>query len=62
MIEYSEKLSFEFTFVRVDFYEINNTIYLGEMTFTPSNSVFDCKDKNQSLYLGNMLDITKVKI
>ena len=62
MIEYSKKLSFEFTFVRVDFYEINNTIYLGEMTFTPSNSVFDCKDKNQSLYLGNMLDITKVKI
>ena len=62
MIEYSEKLSFELTFVRVDFYEINNTIYLGEMTFSPSNSVFDCKDKNQSLYLGNMLDITKVKI
>ena len=61
MIEYSKQLSFEFSFVRVDFYEVNNTIYLGEMTFTPSNAVFGCKDKNQSLYLGKMLDITKVK-
>ncbi len=61
MIKYSKKLSSEFSFVRVDFYEVNNVVYLGEMTFTPSNSVFKCKDKNQSLYLGEMLDITKVK-
>ena len=61
MLEYSEKLSSEFAFVRVDLYEINDTVYLGEMTFTPSNSVFGCKDQNQSLYLGNMLDISKVK-
>ena len=61
MLEYSEKLSSEFAFVRVDLYEINDTIYLGEMTFTPSNCGFDCKDQNQSLYLGNMLDISKVQ-
>ena len=61
MIEYSRKLSSDFCFVRIDLYEINNTVYLGEMTFTPSNCVFNCKNKNQSLYLGNMLDISKVK-
>ena len=61
MLEYSRKLSFDFCFVRVDLYEINNTVYLGEMTFTPSNCGFSCKNENQSLYLGNMLDISKVK-
>ena len=61
MLEYSLKLSSEFSFVRVDLYEIDDTVYLGEMTFTPSNCGFDCKDINQSLYLGNMLDISNVK-
>ena len=61
MLEYSEKLSSEFSFVRVDLYEIDNTVYLGEMTFTPSNCGFNCKDINQSLYLGNMIDIRNVK-
>ena len=62
MIQYSKKLSYEFIFVRVDFYEINEEIYLGEMTFSPSNNIFNCKDRNQSLYLGSLLDISKIKI
>ena len=37
MLSYAKKLSAEFVFVRVDFYDFNNTVYLGEMTFTPSN-------------------------
>lgn len=59
MIKYAKKLSSFFTFVRVDFYEIDNEIYLGELTFTPSNMIFNNKDYNQSLYLGNMLDLSK---
>lgn len=59
MIEYAKKLSAEFIFVRVDLYELNETIYLGEMTFSPSNIIFNCKDMNQSLYLGSLLDISK---
>lgn len=61
MIKYARKLSSDFSFVRVDFYDLNETVYLGEMTFAPSNIRFNCKDKNQSLYLGNLLDITKVQ-
>lgn len=61
MLKYSKKLSEEFSFVRVDLYEVNDTVYLGEMTFTPSNCHFNTKDLNQSIFLGNMLDITKVK-
>ena len=37
MLNYSKKLSEEFVFVRVDFYNIDGKIYLGELTFTPSN-------------------------
>ena len=61
MIKYARKLSSDFSFVRVDFYDLKEIVYLGEMTFSPSNIIFNCKDKNQSLYLGNLLDITKVE-
>lgn len=59
MIEYAKKLSSEFSFVRVDFYEVEDIVYLGELTFTPSNTLFNNKNYNQSLYLGRLLNITK---
>jgi hypothetical protein len=61
MLSYAKKLSAEFVFVRVDFYDFNNTVYLGEMTFTPSNGQFTLKNLEQSKYLGSFLDITKIK-
>jgi hypothetical protein len=61
MIEYAKKLSDEFVFVRVDFYNINGNIYLGELTFSPSNNRMRFKDEKQRIYLGNLLDITKIK-
>ena len=61
MLDYSRKLSAEFAFVRVDFYDLDGKIYLGELTFTPSNSGFHLKNKLQSIYMGNFIDITKIK-
>ena len=61
MLSYAKKLSAEFVFVRVDFYDFNNTVYLGEMTFTPTNCQFTLKNLEQSKYLGSFLDITKIK-
>ena len=61
MIEYSKKLSEDFAFVRVDMYNINNTIYLGEMTFSPSNFRFKLKNLEQSISMGNLIDISKIK-
>lgn len=61
MIEYSKKLSEDFVFVRVDFYNINGKIYLGEMTFSPSNNGFSLKNYNQSVELGKLIDIHKIK-
>lgn len=62
MINYAKKLSNEFVFVRVDLYEVNNTVYLSELTFSPTNAQMTFKNKEQSLYLGSLLDITKIKL
>lgn len=61
MLEYAKKLSKEFVFVRVDFYDFNEIIYLSELTFTTSNMLEPYKNKEQSIYLGSLLDITKIK-
>ena len=61
MIEYAKILSNEFVFVRVDFYEVNDIVYLSEMTFSPTAIKMKFKNKEQSIYLGSLLDITKIK-
>lgn len=38
MIQVAEKLSEEFTFVRIDLYSDGETIYLGEITNCPANA------------------------
>ena len=61
MIKYAKKLSAEFAFVRVDFYNLDGKIYLGELTFTPFNIHMNYKDRKQSIYLGKLLNIKKIK-
>ena len=61
MLEFSKKLSREFVFVRVDLYEFNNTVYLGELTFTPSNSKIKWKNMKQNIEMGKLIDLTKIK-
>ena len=61
MIEYAKKLSQNYAFVRVDLYEFNDTVYLSELTFTPANAISPYRDQKQRMYLGNLLDISKVK-
>ena len=62
MIEYAKKFSHDFTFVRVDLYEFNDTVYLSELTFTPANAYSPYRDKEQRIYLGNLIDISKVNM
>lgn len=60
MIDISEKLSKPFKFVRVDLYNINEKIYLGEMTFSPSGYTghfITNKGENKDIYYGNLLKI-----
>ena len=56
MISISKKLSKEFPFVRVDFFEYKGKAILGELTFTPA-ACLGKYTKEASLELGNMLDL-----
>ena len=57
MLEYAKKLSSDFKFVRVDFYEINGKCYLGELTFTPGNGFFKYKKPGYDKIIGDMLNL-----
>jgi len=57
MIEYSRKLSSSFKFVRCDFYEINDRVYLGELTFMPTMGLFHYKDRNDEKRIGDLLKL-----
>ena len=60
MKRYARILSSNFIFVRVDFYELENEIRLGELTFTPMNSFFYCKNKIHEIELGKEIKIIKL--
>jgi hypothetical protein len=57
MKEFAKKLSEDFKFVRVDFYEIDGKVYLGELTFTPGAFIFTYKDPRDHINVGNLLKI-----
>ena len=58
---YSRLLSSKFCFCRVDFYEVDKILYLGELTFAPANVEMKYNSKEMSIYLGNILNISKIK-
>lgn len=57
IIEYSKKLSKDFKFVRVDFFEYNEELYLSEMTFTPSSGHMIFKPDKYDKIFGDMLTL-----
>lgn len=57
MVEYAKKLSEPFKFVRIDFYEINGVVYLGELTFTPGVNYFRYTNHEDEIKVGNMLKL-----
>lgn len=57
MKDYARKLSKPFRFVRVDFYEIDGTLYLGELTFTPGAGLLKYKNDKTNLYWGKQIKL-----
>lgn len=57
MVSISKQLSDKFKFVRVDFYEIDGKVYLGELTFTPGAMSFKYKNHNDHINVGNLLEL-----
>ena len=60
MIRLAEKLSKGLPHVRVDFYETNNKVYFGEMTFFHWSGLMPFKPEEWDYKLGNMLDLSNV--
>jgi len=52
MTELARKLSEDFSFVRVDLYNVHGTIYFGEMTFTPGSGLEHISPVEYDLILG----------
>ena len=59
MISIARELSGEYPFVRVDFYDTDEQLYLGEMTFNPGGGMLKYKPKSFDEELGKMFDIGK---
>ena len=57
MINFAEILSKDFKFVRIDFFEHNNELYFGEMTFTPYSGFMRFSPPEYDLEIGKLLKI-----
>lgn len=57
MKEYARKLTKPFKFCRVDFYQVNDIVYLGELTFTPGACYMVYKNLDIAKKLGQLLEI-----
>lgn len=59
MIELAEKLAVDVPFVRIDFYNLDGRLYVGEMTFTPG-MFLRFEPKEWDFKLGEYLDLQDV--
>ena len=59
MKKIAAKLSKRFIFVRVDLYELENEVRLGELTFTPMGAHFHCQKLEDEITLGKDIIINK---
>ena len=60
----AEKLSEDFSYVRIDFYEIKNRVLFGEMTFIPAAGFYPYKKSwtlEKNLEIGNMMTLPDSK-
>ncbi len=57
MKELAEKLSFRMPFLRVDFYDVEGTIYLGELTLYPAGGCGRFIDPNSDNKIGELLKL-----
>ena len=52
MVSLAKKLGEDFKYVRVDFYYVNNKVYFGELTFTPSSGFGKFEPREWDFKLG----------
>ena len=57
MVQLAEKLAADFRFVRVDFYEIENQVYFGELTFYPGSGLEEFTPREYDYLLGSWIEL-----
>jgi hypothetical protein len=60
MLEVAAALSKEFPFVRVDLYEVNGSVYFGELTFYPGKGVERFEPAEMDNKLGELLTLPQL--
>ena len=61
MVQIAKKLSRDFTFCRVDLYNVDGRIYFGEITLHPEAGNGPFESYEQDLEMGKLLDITHLQ-
>lgn len=59
MLNLATKLSKKFPFVRVDLYYVDDKIYFGELTFTPTDGMSRFKPNFKDIEISNMINLEK---
>lgn len=62
MIEIAEVFSKDFPFVRVDFYSLNNKVYIGELTFYPWSGTVQFTPDNFDYHLGELFTLPSKRV
>lgn len=60
MFALAEKLSSNIPFLRVDFYDVNNRIYFGELTFYPASGLGRFTVGEWDIRLGDLIDLNHI--
>lgn len=61
LIEIAEKLSPDFSFVRIDLYYVKKKVYFGEMTFYPGSGYESFVPDEFDFELGSWFDISQIR-
>lgn len=60
MVSLAEKLSKDIPFVRVDFYQANEKVLFGEITFYPTSGFGKWSDDNYDVLFGDWIDLNNI--
>ena len=61
MLLISKKLSANYPFLRVDFYVVENSLYIGELTLYPAGGFDGFEPEKYDVILGDWLDLSNIK-
>lgn len=62
MLQLSKQLSLGIPFIRVDFYQVNNQVYFGELTFYPTSGMGGFDPEEWDNIFGNLINLKGLDI